>query len=110
MHRIIQNTDCHLFADRGELRGVATWPRLEAVLAEIRDRFSDCDCLVVTGDTAHDEIEKTDLAFRQLLCDLTDRLLLIPGNHDNRKAIASVFPKRCRLNAGHLTFQHEFGN
>jgi 3',5'-cyclic-AMP phosphodiesterase len=105
-HRIIQITDCHLFADRRELRGIATWPRLEAVLAEIRDRFSDCECLVVTGDTAHDEIEETYRAFRESLGDLADKLLLIPGNHDNREAIEKVFPERCALTDGRLTFHH----
>lgn len=109
-HRIIQITDCHLFADRRELRGYATWPRLEAVLAEIRARFSDCECLVVTGDTAHDEIEETYRAFRESLGDLTDKLLLIPGNHDNREAIENVFPERCELTDGRLTFQHRLAD
>jgi Icc protein len=109
-HRIIQITDCHLFADRRELRGIATWPRLEAVLGEIRERFSDFDCLVVTGDTAHDEIEETYAAFREALGDLTERLFLIPGNHDNREAIVKVFPDRCELTAGRLTFQHGLGD
>lgn len=110
MHRIVQITDCHLFADRRELRGIATWPRLEAVLAEIRERFSDCECLVVTGDTAHDEIEETYLAFRDALGDLTEKLLLIPGNHDNREAMAKVFPKCCVLAEGRLNFQHTPGD
>lgn len=109
-HRIIQITDCHLFADRRELRGIATWPRLEAVLREIRSRFSDFDCLVVTGDTAHDEIEETYVAFREALGDLTERLFLIPGNHDNREAIVKVFPERCELTDGRLTFQHSLGD
>jgi Icc protein len=105
-HRILQITDCHLFADRRELRDIATWPRLTAVLSEIRTRFADFDCLVVTGDTAHDEIEETYVAFREALGDLTERLLLIPGNHDNREAVVKVFPERCELTDGRLTFQH----
>ena len=110
MHRILQITDCHLFADRRELRGIATWPRLIAVLDEIRGRFSDFDCLVVTGDTAHDEIEETYTAFREALGDLTDRLFFIPGNHDNREAMVRVFPDRCGLTDGRLTFQHRLGS
>lgn len=109
-HRILQITDCHLFADRRELRGIATWPRLEAVLQEIRNRFADFDCLVVTGDTAHDEIEETYVAFRESLGDLSERLWMIPGNHDNRQAITKVFPDRCSLTDGRLTFQHSPGD
>ena len=108
--RIIQITDCHLYADRRELRGIATWPRLVAVLDEIRNRFSEFDCLVVTGDTAHDEIEETYTGFREALGDLTDRLFLIPGNHDNREAMVQVFPDRCGLADGRLTFQHSLGD
>lgn len=110
MHRIIQITDCHLFADRRKLRDIATWPRLEAVLTEIRERFSDAECLVVTGDTAHDEIEATYLAFRETLGDLTEKLLLIPGNHDNREAVEKVFPGHCVLADGRINFQHTPGD
>ena len=109
MPRIVQITDCHLFADRRELRGIATWPRLEAVLAEIRERFSDCECLVVTGDTAHDEIEETYRAFSETLGDLAEKLLLIPGNHDNREAMAKVFSECCVLKGGRLNFQNTAG-
>jgi len=109
-YRILQITDCHLFADRRELRGIPTWPRLIAVLDEIRNRFSEFDCLVVTGDTAHDEIKETYTEFREALGELTDRVFLIPGNHDNRDAMVQVFPDRCRLADGHLTFQNRLGD
>ena len=110
MHRIVQITDCHLFADRRKLRGIATWPRFEAVLTEIRERFFDSEWLVVTGDTAHDEIEDTYAAFRKAFGDLTEKLLLIPGNHDNREAMEKVFPECCVLAEGRLNFQHMPGD
>ena len=109
--RIVQITDCHLFADRTtELRGVSTWPRLHAVLDAIRNDHADLDCLVVTGDTAHDEDTVTCAAFREALDDLTGRLRILPGNHDDRAALESVFPECCVMQSGRLPFQHRLGD
>src|SRR5436190_18417540 len=94
MHRILQLTDCHLFADpKAELRGVATWPRFQAVLQDVRRRFPDFDLLVLSGDTAHDECLATYQAVRQSLGEWSERVRIIPGNHDDRAAMRRVFPK-----------------
>ena len=110
-HRIIQITDCHLFADRStELRGISTWPRLHAVISRIQSDHSDLDCLVVTGDTAHDEDIATCAAFREALGGLAERMRIIPGNHDDRAALESVFPECCAMQGGRLPFQHSLGD
>ena len=110
-HRIVQITDCHLFSDRStELKGISTWPRLHAVVSAIQNEHSDLDCLVVTGDTAHDEDIVTCEAFREALGDLTGRLRILPGNHDDRAALESVFPECCVMHSGRLPFQHSLGD
>jgi len=105
MPRVVQLTDCHLFADpAGALRGVATWRRFEAVLRDLRLRMSDCDLLVVSGDTAHDEALATYQAVRQALGDWAPHLRIIPGNHDDRASLRRVFPESCRGSDGRVTF------
>ena len=92
---IVQLTDCHLFSDRGgEVNGVATWPRLDAVLAGgSHRRTPDLDLLVVTGDTATDEAPATYEAVREALGDWVRRLRIVPGNHDDRALLRRVFPQ-----------------
>lgn len=109
--RIVQITDCHLFADRGvTLRDIATWPRLEAVLDVIRAEHSDFDRLIVTGDVAHDEDTATYAAFRKSLGEFVDRVSIVPGNHDDRDALASIFPEQCVSSDGRLVFSSATGN
>lgn len=105
-HRIVQITDCHLFADPAlELCTVATWPRFLAVLKAIGHQVPDCDCLVVTGDTAHDEEAATYYAVRQALGDWAERVQIIPGNHDHRAALRSMFPQAGSQGGDRVTFQ-----
>lgn len=93
--RIIQVTDCHLFADPNvELKGMVTRSRFEVTIAAIRDRFSEFDRLIITGDLAHDEALSTYQQLRELLGDFADRTRVIPGNHDNREFMTNVFPRQ----------------
>ena len=92
-HRIVQLTDCHLFSDPAKtLRDIATWPRFTEVLEKVRRQVPDVDQLVLTGDTAHDEDLATYDAVRKELADWEGRVRIIPGNHDNRAALRTVFP------------------
>jgi len=93
---IVQLTDCHLFTDpRGSLRGIETQPRLRQVIADVRRRVPDFDVLVVTGDTANDEADATYEAFRMELGDWSERLRIVPGNHDDRSSLTRLFPDAC---------------
>lgn len=93
-HRIVQLTDCHLFADPAQaLRGIVTRPRLEAALKDVRARFPDAELLVFTGDTAHDELPATYSAVRTEIADWLDRVRIIPGNHDHRESLREFFPQ-----------------
>lgn len=104
--RIVQLTDCHLFADQERsLRGVITWPRLTAVLDDVRRQVPDAELLVVTGDTAHDEARQTYDAFRNVLAEWSDRVRIVPGNHDDRGFLGDVFPYGCGGLIGRVTFE-----
>lgn len=110
-HQIIQITDCHLFADQStRLRDVHTWPRFEAVVDFVRDRFPNLDYLVMSGDTAHDEVAETYRLVRDRLGDLVTKMRIIPGNHDNRAALKEVFPECCELIDGRTNFTVRVGN
>lgn len=107
--RIVQITDCHLFADPQQpLRGIVTRPRLVAVLDDIRRRVSELDLLVLTGDTAHDEAASTYDAVVELLTDWCDRVRIIPGNHDDRGCLRTCFPQATTGPAGRITFQQAY--
>src|SRR5215510_11932894 len=94
-YRIVQLTDCHLFADQQRsLRGVATWPRFVAALREVRRQAAEANLLVFTGDTAHDEARATYGCVRDALADWGGRARIIPGNHDDRAFLDELFPRQ----------------
>lgn len=104
-HRIVQLTDCHLFAEPDTaLRGIVTRPRFEAALKEVRTRIPDPELLVFTGDTAHDESLATYAAVRNALADWSDRVRIIPGNHDDRALLREIFPQAVGTLTGRNTF------
>jgi len=105
-HRIVQLTDCHLFADPTQtLRDIATWPRFTEVLSKVRQQVPEVDLLVLTGDTAHDEVLETYVSVRNEFTDWAGRVRIIPGNHDNRAALRNVFPDPTDGPIGRVTFQ-----
>lgn len=111
MHRIVQLTDCHLFADpQRSLRGIVTWPRLAAVLEDVRRRVPDAELLVFTGDTAHDEARETYESVRLVLDEWAGRVRIIPGNHDDRTCLRDLFPQGSGGPPGRVTFQVVWDN
>jgi Icc protein len=93
-HRIVQLTDCHLFAEPDKaLRGIVTRPRFQAVMNDLRTRIPDVELLVFTGDTAHDESAATYTAVHTEIADWNDRVRIVPGNHDDRRLLREVFPQ-----------------
>lgn len=109
--QIIQFTDCHLFTDpETELRGIRTWPRFQAAIHDISRRFPQADRLVVTGDTAHDELPSTYQAIRDVLEPWMDRLRIIPGNHDHRESLLETFPGACQATGDRVTFFETVGD
>ena len=93
--RILQITDLHVFKDPGmRLKGIPTRELLEDVARHIGETGETIDHLVVTGDHTHDELPQSYEAVRQILSPWLDRLWQVPGNHDDRSVLRSVFGNR----------------
>lgn len=91
MPRIVQLTDLHLFCDRARLKNVPTWETLRDVCRHVKTHAGKWDLLVLTGDLAHDELAETYELLREELGDWLPRCRLVPGNHDNRAGLRTVF-------------------
>lgn len=112
-HQIIQLTDLHLFSDpQTRLRGVPTYECWKKVLEHIDHSNCEPDLLILTGDLAHDERLSTYLQLRRMLEPWLQRLLVIPGNHDNRQAMREVFPHQFDASSSpppFVTFARQLG-
>ncbi len=81
--RVVQLTDTHLFGDpTGQLRGVATLPALQAVLAAAAANIAAADMVLVTGDIVQED-PRGYSHLRQALGSLRKPVLCLPGNHDD---------------------------
>ena len=93
--RILQLTDLHVFRDpAARLKGIPTFELLQDVVEFIRTSGEPYDYVVVTGDHTHDELPESYSAVRNVLSPWIDRLFQVPGNHDDRAVLRSVFGDR----------------
>ena len=85
--KLLQITDCHLFADpEASLLGVPTEESLEAVLAAVaKDRF---DFVLLTGDLTQDGSPEAYRRLRRRLAAMGAPWAWLPGNHDDPAAMA----------------------
>lgn len=89
--KIIQVTDLHLSA-RGERRfGADQRERLAACIASINTKHSDAELCVFTGDLADRGDRETYEYLKRCLDRLTVPYRLLPGNHDRRIVLHTVF-------------------
>ncbi len=90
--RILQLTDLHVFRDPGVcLHTVDTRESFRRVVDHLKNSGQEFDHIVITGDHTHDERPESYEAVRSVLAPWLDRLLLVPGNHDDRAVLRSVF-------------------
>lgn len=83
MTKLIQITDCHLFADTSTLiKGLNTFETLQSVLADIDLAHSDADALLVTGDLSQDETLESYSHLKTLLDNQNIPYYWVLGNHD----------------------------
>ncbi|MEQ9408413.1 MAG: phosphodiesterase [Fuerstiella sp.] len=93
--RILQLTDLHVFAEPNtRLKGIPTRECLQDVVAWVQQQQAEFDHVIVTGDHTHDERPESYAAVQQILAPWADRLWQIPGNHDDRAVLRSVFGER----------------
>ncbi|TRY32916.1 metallophosphoesterase family protein [Aliiglaciecola sp. M165] len=82
--KIVQISDCHLFADRQKLGYKQINPAisLQNVVEEIAD--IDAELIIASGDISGDHSRLSYLHFIEILkhYDLVDNLITLPGNHD----------------------------
>jgi Icc protein len=88
--RLLQFTDLHLYgAAGGALRGVVTWPALEATVAHAVAHRSPWDALLLTGDLVQDD--PAGYARVRALFGASDvPVYCIPGNHDEPAAMRAA--------------------
>ncbi|MEZ6126310.1 MAG: metallophosphoesterase [Planctomycetaceae bacterium] len=90
--RILQLTDLHVFAEPGTcLKGIPTRESLQEVVRWIREHEGRFDHVIITGDHTHDERPESYQAVRDILSPWLDQLWQVPGNHDDREVLRSVF-------------------
>jgi 3',5'-cyclic-AMP phosphodiesterase len=91
--RLLQFTDLHLYgAAAGALRGVRTWPALEATVAHALANRSPWDALLLTGDLVQDDPAGYDRV-RALFGASDVPVYCIPGNHDEPAAMHAALAR-----------------
>ncbi len=89
--RIVQWSDLHLSGDRR--RSDRSWTNLQRVVDRLPE-LEPFDRLILTGDLARRSIARAYEGLREWLQPWHDRLRVLPGNHDGRQLLASVFADR----------------
>jgi Icc protein len=86
--RVLQFTDCHLYGDAaGQLRGVATWPSLQATVDHALRAHGPWDATLLSGDLVQDD--PTGYArIRAMFGNSLSPVYCLPGNHDDPEAMA----------------------
>ena len=109
--RILQLTDLHVFKDpEVRLKGIPTRELLEDVVRHIGESGQTFDHVVVTGDHTHDELPESYQMVRRILHPWLDRLWQVPGNHDDRSVLRSVFGDRVSgVGQDRITFSFSAG-
>lgn len=91
--RIIQISDIHLLGDnKGELLGVKTEESLSAVLDLIKQE-EYIDFIILSGDLSQDGSESAYFHLADLMKSFHVPVYFVPGNHDNTKIIAHIYPR-----------------
>ena len=83
--RLVQITDCHLFAAEGRLLGLDTRRSFAAVLALALHSKPPADALVMTGDLVHDQTAAGYAFLADALAAAGCPSFCIAGNHDHRE-------------------------
>ncbi|MGB1922172.1 MAG: metallophosphoesterase, partial [Alcanivorax sp.] len=81
--RVVQLSDCHLFADtQGKLLGLNTQFSLEKVLELIRREQPSPDLILATGDLSQDASFESYQRLGQALSSFSAPVYWLEGNHD----------------------------
>lgn len=95
-YRILQVSDCHLFADRQKC-GYAKINPLESLIEVLKDAQKEQpDCVLFTGDISGDDSEQSYQHLYEILANLSllDITQMIPGNHDKPTLMRQRFGQK----------------
>lgn len=111
MPRIVQLTDLHLTAaPNGRSWRADVWTNLRRALDHLRDAMGRIDLLVLTGDLANQRRPETYARLRDAVSPWSDRLQVLPGNHDDREMVRAAFPDRLLPGSATLNFVTQLGD
>lgn len=105
--RIIQISDNHILADPlGELLGVKTTESFKAVVEAVKKELTPNDLILLSGDLTQDGSKISYERLADLLKPLKTPVYCVPGNHDDPKMIAQVYPRASVSNHKHIVLKH----
>jgi Icc protein len=109
--KIIQISDCHLFADTSKVgyNNINPFCSLERVLAQCKEQKPEV--LLVTGDISGDGTDQSYQHFARLVreTNIGCRIGVIPGNHDNQKLLqANVLEEYLWLHQSRLVLPNQW--
>ena len=108
MIRLLQLTDFHVFADRAQrLKGIDTCSSLEKVVQHVLDSEVPFDHVIVTGDHTHDEQAGSYAFVKNQLERLHQQWWQVPGNHDDRTVMRSIFSNLKGTGDDQIRFQFD---
>ncbi len=101
MQKLIQLTDCHLYAEPdADHKGVRPGRTLQHVCLHIAERHPDLAALLLTGDLSQDESIASYEWLKSVVRQFAVPVYAIPGNHDRREHMQSVFGDKIKLASG----------
>jgi 3',5'-cyclic-AMP phosphodiesterase len=100
--KIIQLTDTHLMPSGVVVNGVDPEQQLRAAVADIIEKHSDADLLVMTGDLCNHGDPDAYQLLKDILAPLPFEVRLMLGNHDDRPNFIAAFPDQPRDDNGFI--------
>lgn len=107
--KIIQISDLHMTPPGQLLFGADPAQRLMACIQHINRHHADADLCVLTGDLTHAGHPLAYERLAQCLEHLIPETRFLMGNHDERRAFGSYFPKALTTLAGFYQFSEVMG-
>jgi 3',5'-cyclic AMP phosphodiesterase CpdA len=96
-----QISDCHIVEPGEKAAGVVdTAPFLRAAVAQLNSLDPAPDLVLASGDLVNDGRPHQYAHLADLLVPLRAPLYLMPGNHDDRRALRAAFPDHTYLGGG----------
>lgn len=113
MHKIVQITDLHLVGPGKQMAGKDPMASTQTALDHIAQYHGDALFIAITGDISDCGAPQAYAQLAQALANYPIPAVLVPGNHDERTALAQAFPQlagpagqthmqQARVAGGHL--------